>query len=57
MASVILLFIIDLIFAFTEIGVWLSNDPKNPIWATLRSMHNFGVFCFSVILALKVKIF
>lgn len=45
---------IDLIFLFTEIRVWVSDDPSNGIWQTLRPMHNFGIFCFALIMILKV---
>jgi hypothetical protein len=40
---------------FTEIRVWITEDPNNGIWQTLRPMHNFGIFCFSLILLLKVQ--
>lgn len=55
MVAVIVLILIDIIFAFTELRVWVSEDPNNPIWQTLRPMHNFGIFCFSLIMILKVK--
>lgn len=32
----------------------MSDDPNNNIWQTLRPMHNFGVFCFALIMILKV---
>lgn len=35
--------------------VWMSEDEGNGIWQTLRPMHNFGVFCFVLIMILKVQ--
>lgn len=54
MGTLIALFIFDLIFLFTEIPTWTSNDSSNPVWQTLRPMHNFGIFCFIVINILKI---
>jgi hypothetical protein len=53
-ACIILLFAIDLIFAVSEIPVWTSFDADNPVWQTIRPMHNFGIFCFVVINLLKI---
>lgn len=53
-AGVAVLIIVDIIFAFTEIRVWVSEDPGNPVWQTLRPMHNFGIFCYALIMLLKV---
>lgn len=54
LAGSISLILVDIIFMFTEIRVWISEDPNNGIWQTLRPMHNFGIFCFSLIMLLKV---
>ena len=57
MGAIILLIVFDVIFVFTEIRVWTTDDPKNPIWHALRPMHNFGIFCWVVIMILKVAFF
>jgi hypothetical protein len=54
MGTLVALFIFDLIFVFTEISTWTSNDSTNPVWQTLRPMHNFGIFCLIVINILKI---
>ena len=54
LAATIVLLVFDLIFAFTEIRVWVSEDPNNPVWQTIRPMHNFGIFCFVLINVLKI---
>lgn len=50
-----IIIIIDIIFLLTEIRVWLSEDPGNDTWQKLRPMHNFGLFCWIVIMILKVN--
>ena len=50
----ILLFIVDFLFAITEMPVWTAFDPNNSVWQTLRPMHNFGIFCFVIINILKI---
>jgi hypothetical protein len=54
MGTLIALFIFDLIFLFTEISVWTSTDSSNPVWQTIRPLHNFGIFCFVLINILKI---
>lgn len=54
MATLIVLFIFDIIFLFTEISVWTSTDSANPVWQTMRPLHNFGIVCFIVINILKI---
>lgn len=56
LASLILLIIFDIIFAFVEIRVWVTDDPQNAVWQTIRPLHNFGIFCYSLIMILKVNI-
>ncbi len=56
LASVITATVFDLLFLFTEMRVWIQDDTNNPIWGTLRPMHNFGIFCFVIIMILKVHI-
>jgi hypothetical protein len=50
----VLLFIVDLLFALTEIPVWTSLDNLNEVWQTMRPLHNFGIFCFVIINILKI---
>jgi hypothetical protein len=38
----------------TEVPVWTSPDPNNPVWQTIRPLHGFGIFCFVVINILKL---
>lgn len=52
--ATIILFIVDLLFLLTEIPVWTSIDPNNPVWQTIHSLHSFGIFCFVVINILKL---
>lgn len=54
MGTLIVLFVFDIIFIFTEIRVWTSTDSSNPIWQTMRPLHNFGIFCFFLINILKI---
>jgi hypothetical protein len=54
MGTLIVLFVFDLVFIFTEIRVWTSTDSNNPIWQTIRPLHNFGIFCFILINILKI---
>lgn len=52
--AIIMLFVIDFLFAITEMPVWTGDDPINPVWQTIRPLHNFGIFCFVVINLLKI---
>jgi hypothetical protein len=36
--------------------VWLTDDPNNGIWQTLKPVHMFGIFCAVLIMLLKVPI-
>ncbi len=54
MGTLVVLFMFDLIFLFTEISAWTSTDSTNPVWQTIRPMHNFGIFCFILINLLKI---
>ena len=52
--AVILLFVVDFLFAVIEFPVWTAVDPNNSVWQELRAMHNFGIFLFVVINILKI---
>jgi hypothetical protein len=46
--------IFDVLFAIIEIPAWTAYDEGNQVWQTLRGMHNFGIFCYVLILILKL---
>ena len=52
--AVILLFVVDFLFAVIEFPVWTAFDANNSVWQELRPMHNFGIFLFVVINILKI---
>lgn len=52
--AVIILFVVDFLFAVTEIPVWTSTDNLNSVWQTIRPLHNFGIFCYVLINLLKI---
>jgi hypothetical protein len=54
MGCLVVLFVFDLIFCLTEFSVWTSIDIGNPVWQTIRPLHNFGIFCFVLINILKI---
>jgi hypothetical protein len=54
LVSVIIVTVFDIIFAFTEMGVWNNTDETNPMWETIRPMHRFSIFCLIVINMLKI---
>jgi hypothetical protein len=53
---VALTIVFDVLFAIVEISAWTTYDEGNPVWQTLRPLHNFGIFCFAVILILKLAL-
>jgi hypothetical protein len=54
MASIVILFLFDFIFIFTEMRLWNQPDPNNPVWQTIQPLHGFAIFCFIVINLLKI---
>lgn len=54
LAAVGISIIFDILFAIVEIPAWSKYDEGNPVWQTLSGMHNFGIFCFVLILLLKL---
>lgn len=54
MASIIILFVFDFIFIFTEMRLWNQTDANNPIWQAIQPLHGFAIFCFIVINLLKI---
>jgi hypothetical protein len=54
LGAVAISIIFDILFAIIEIPVWTKFDQGNPIWQTLRGMHNFGIFTFVIIMILKL---
>jgi hypothetical protein len=54
MGTLVILFIFDLIFLLTQFSVWTSVDEGNPVWQTIRPLHNFGIVCYVAINVLKI---
>jgi hypothetical protein len=54
LAAVAISLIFDILFAIVEIPAWSKYDEGNSVWQTLKGIHSFGIFCFVVILLLKL---
>lgn len=54
LAAVGVSIVFDILFAIVEIPAWTAFDVGNPVWQTLKGMHNFGIFCYVIILLLKL---